>query len=261
MIGIIGIGNMGSAIADALAQAGVSASIFDIDSIKCLSLKEKHKNLVIAQGEAGLVVESDVLIIATKPQLLDSVLEYVSVCGNERKIIVSIAAGVSTKYIESKLNFKAKIIRGMPNLAAKVANSMTALCKGKYASDKDLVQVEEIFEHIGVTLRVKETEIDKITAVSGSGPGYIFHFLDLFQQASQKLGFSKSQAKELVLATARGAVALINDEDEFADLCNQVCSKGGTTEAGINAFNASNLDKVFEVVLNSAYARAQELGK
>ena len=261
MVGIIGAGNMGGAIAGALAEAGMQACIYDIDSTRCLSLSKKYSNLVVLQGEAGLIVESNILIIAVKPQIIDPLLDDIAECGNKDKLIISIAAGITTNYIESKLPFQAKVIRCMPNLPVKVGKGITALCKGANASDEDLLHAIDLFGRMGKILKIEESEMDKITAVSGSGPGYIYHLLAILQRSVQKLGFSQEQAKDLVMGVVKGSVELIEPEDEFSDLSAMVCSKGGTTEAGISAFKDSDLENIFDEVLNRAHKRAKDLSK
>lgn len=261
MIGIVGIGNMGGAIAEALLLAKSRVCVFDVDNVKLSELKQKYNNVAIAKNVESLLKSSETIILAVKPQYLQPVLEDIVNAKCVDKVFVSIAAGIPTAFIEEKLGSSTKVIRCMPNLPAKIAKSVTALCKGKYASDQDLAVVDDMLKNIGITLRVEESEIDKVTAVSGSGPGYLYHILASYQRAAQKLGFSREQAKDLVYGTVKGAVELIDIEDEFSELCSQVCSKGGTTEAGVNALNNNNIDKIFEEVLNSAYDRAKELAK
>ena len=148
----------------------------------------------------------------------------------------------------------------MPSRAAKVRRSVTAVCRGTHARACDLDLVCDIFSRIGTAIVVEESQIDAITAVSGSGPGYLFYLLACFQKAAVKLGFTPEQAQELVYGTACGSIELANGED-FEQLCRQVCSKGGTTEAGIAQFKAVGMEDIFVTVLEAASKRAGELSK
>lgn len=261
MIGILGAGSMGSAIACSLSKAGRSVAVYDPDPARSRLVREGSPSVLIAQNEKSLITDTDIVIIAVKPQGIEPVLKQIGISADPEKIIVSIAAGITTGYIERHLPFKAKVIRTMPNLAVKTERSVTALCRGVNSRESDLDRAVEIFDVLGATLRVDECDMDKITAVSGSGPGYIFYFLETFVKSVAKLGFTSEQAHKLVFNTFMGTASIARDGGEFSNYCAQVCSKGGTTEAGISAFADARLDNIFDDVLNRAVARASELGK
>jgi len=257
MVGIIGCGNMGGAIARALIDAGVSVSLFDSDHEKSSTLAGAAPHASASADIPSLVSACETVVLAIKPQLMDQV----ATAQLQGKKVISIAAGLPTSYFEKNIGGNVSVIRVMPNLPAKVGKSVSALCKGTYATEADLAFACAIFEKVGTVLTVAESDIDKVTAVSGSGPGYIYALLDSFEKAAVGLGFSKEQAHTLVLGTVRGAVALIDDQDEFDALRAAVCSKGGTTEAGITALTDVDTDAIFRDVVGRAAKRAKELSK
>jgi pyrroline-5-carboxylate reductase len=255
-IGIVGCGNMGGAIAKALIDAGVPVRLFDADQSKASALAMTSKTRAV-KSVAELIDDSDTVVLAVKPQMMDSV----ATAQLRDKKVITIAAGLPTSYFERMIGGEISVVRVMPNLPAKVGKSVSALCKGAHATDEDLAAAKDIFDKVGCTLIVDECDIDKVTAVSGSGPGYIYALLDSFEKAAMSLGFSKAQAHTLVLGTVRGAVALIDDTDEFDALRAAVCSKGGTTEAGITALTDAKTDATFCDVVARAAKRAKELSK
>lgn len=257
MVGIIGCGNMGGAIAHALLKAKQDVVLFDLDKDKLEFFNSQYSTASIANDLDELIIACKTVVLAVKPQYIDSVL----LPSLKDKLLISIAAGIPCSHIEDTVGEKPRVIRTMPNLPAKIGKSVTALAKGKFASVDDLELAKEILSYVGITIIVDEENIDKVTAVSGSGPGYLYRFLEAYQKAAMDLGFSKEDAKSLVMGTVKGTVELIEDKDEFSDLCSQVCSKGGTTEAGISALNDANIDKTLNDVLNRANNRAKELAK
>lgn len=248
---------MGGAIAHALLKAKQNVILFDLDKEKLDFFDKEYSTACVAADLDELITASTTVILAVKPQYIDGIL----LDQLKDKLLISIAAGIPCAYIEEKVGNCPRVIRTMPNLAAKIAKSVTALAKGSAATEDDLELALEIMSYVGDTLVVAEEDIDKVTAVSGSGPGYIYRVLEAFQNAAVEIGFSQDDAKKLVLGTIKGTVELIEAEDEFADLCSQVCSKGGTTEAGISALNDAKINDIFFDVLTRANNRAKELGK
>ena len=257
MIGIVGCGNMGGAIAKALLAAGEKVCLFDATPEKAREIAGNAPHGAVATDVAGLIAVSDTVLLAVKPQMMDEVVTP-ALAG---KSIITIAAGLTTAYFEKRVGGNARVVRVMPNLAAKIGKSTSALCKGRFAADDDLARAKAVFDKIGTTVVVDESAIDNVTAVSGSGPGYLYALLDSFEKSAVGLGFSKEQAHALVLGTVRGAVALIGDHDEFDALRAAVCSKGGTTEAGITALKDAHIDAMFGEVVARASQRARELSR
>ncbi len=261
MIGVIGCGNMGEAIIAGIKARYKRGEIvaYDKDIKKLNRIKSKHK-VPATKKPLELSAKSKTILIAVKPQDINTVLDTLK-DSYKNQLIISIAAGISTSYIEKYLDKRARVVRVMPNLAAKVAKSISAISKGRFASKSDLTKAKKIFENIGQTLEIKEKYMDAVTAVSGSGPGYIFYFLYCLQEAARGLGFSKREAKELVLQTFKGAAELVSEKDDFLKLVNQVACKGGTTEAALKQFKKKNLKNTTISAVRKGCQRANKLSK
>lgn len=268
-IGIIGYGNMGSAIGQRLkAQFRVWA--FDKDKSKTAGLR----GIEIAADVLSLINAVRAVILSVKPQDFEEVLKGISGAIGT-KLVISIAAGISTAYIENRLG-QVRVIRAMPNLPAKVGKGITCLCRGGFASAKDLDFAKKIFGNLGETMPVEESLMNAVTAVSGSGPGYFYHliqgkkkqewedyaqlvFAPRLSEAAQRIGFTAAQAELLAQATVEGSVALLKESGLLPEvLCKQVTSKGGTTEAGLRVL--LGIDSLTDAVL-AALRRAEELSK
>lgn len=258
---------MGSAIAGRLKRK-YKVAVFDKDKskTKCLA------GIRVVGNALELVKNTDVIILAVKPLDFDMVLAEVK--GYiDGKLIISIAAGISTKYIENRLA-KARVVRAMPNLPAQIGKGMICLCKGRYAGKAELDFARELFGNLGLTLNVKEGLMNAVTAVSGSGPGYLYKllqgkrkreweecsindFLPKLSLAAQKIGFTLRQAKALAKTTVLGSIALLKASGlSPKELCLKVASKGGTTEAGLNVLSKGG---TLEEAVKAALKRAGEL--
>jgi len=261
MIGIIGCGNMGCALIKGLKRQrkGSRLVIYDKDRVRQAKIRKASK-VKAAKCLEELILRSKTLIIAVKPQDMNSVLAVIGK-SYSKQLVISIAAGISTSFIQKNIGPKARVVRVMPNLAAKVAASISAIAKGKFATGSDLVKARNIFKSVGACLILDEKEIDAATAISGSGPGYIYYFLHCFQSAAVKLGFSKNIAKLLTFHTVKGAVNLLSETDDFLSLVNQVASKGGTTEAALKLLEKKKFKKIIEEAAETAKKRAKELAK
>jgi pyrroline-5-carboxylate reductase len=269
-IGILGFGTMGSAIAERL-KSRYQVCVFDKDQSKTNSLQ----GMDVAGDVSALVSWSDALILAVKPQDFSNMLAEVqpAVAG---KLIISIAAGISSAYIESVLG-RARVIRVMPNLPVKIGKGLACLCKGRYADDADIDFSRELFNSVGKTLKIEEPMMDAATAVSGSGPGFFYAllehmpqeqwedfsrkvFIPAFSQAAQAVGFPERDAGVLARVTTEGSLALLKETRLSAErLRLQVTSKGGTTEAGLKALQG-DVERLSAAV-GAALGRARELSK
>ena len=210
---------MGQAIAQQL-KSGYQIYVLDKDSNKTQGLE----GVSIAQNLQALLTSSDTLILAIKPQDFDGVLNEIKGF-LKTQLVISIAAGITSAYIETRLQ-KARVVRVMPNLPAKVAQGMIALCKGKYAQDEDLTFAQELFTRLGKTLIINEDKMDAVTAVSGSGPGFFYSLIQPLDKtkweefgnmvftpaligSAKQAGFSAEEAAVLASSTTNGSIALL----------------------------------------------------
>jgi pyrroline-5-carboxylate reductase len=268
-IGIIGFGNMGSAIAQRL-KGFFRVFIYEKDLTKL----QNADGMTVLGSIEDMLDAAQTIIIAVKPQDFDSVMEELR--GKIiKKVIISIAAGISTDYIEERVG-EVPVIRAMPNLPAKIGMGMICLCKGRYALETDLSYSRELFDLLGKTLVFDESMMDAVTAVSGSGPGFFFGLIEdkpesewpvyatniftpLLIEAAREIGFNQQQAQTLAVATAEGSLALLRQTESTPEALRiQVTSKGGTTEAGLKVLSQTH--SLVEAV-KAAAQRATEIAK
>jgi len=269
-IGIIGYGNMGSAIGERL-KTKYQIYTFDKDKNKT----KKLSGIYVTDNILDLLRKVETVILAVKPQDFDSILNEIK-NNIEGKLIISIAAGIPTSYLEKILG-EVRVVRVMPNLPARVGKGMSCLCKGRFASEEDLDLAEEVFKRVGETLLINENMMDAATAVSGSGPGFFCdlvegespdeikdfseqYFIPSLNASARSIAFTPIQAKILAEATGGGIVEyLISQHLTPSEVKKQVASPGGTTEAGLEVLlhDIKNLEKA----VKAAAKRAEELSK
>ena len=204
----------------------------------------------------------DCIVAAVKPQLIDDIMadyiEHLAPGG----YVLSIAAGYSGARL-SRLMGDAPVIRTMPNLPAAIGCGVSGICPGPHASSIHVTQAEAFMRRAGATITVgSEDKLDKVTAVAGSGPGYVFEIARAYAEAAMAQGFDEDEARDMVLGTIGGAIAMASEPSapSLEELRNSVTSKGGTTAAGLGALNADGgLSKRLHDTLQAAYDRAVEL--
>jgi len=266
-IGIIGFGNMGSAIAERIKK-DYSVFVFEKDPAKTAALSGIRASATVKE----LLGESDALILAIKPQDFDSVLAELR-GAVKNKVVISIAAGITTAYMEKTLG-EASVIRVMPNLAAHIGEGVSGIYKGKYSTQDDLKLAREILSHVGTALVFeREDMIDAVTAVSGSGPAYFCHYIknkasadekkDEFilklAKAAESIGFDNIMARRLAERTTEGTISvLIEKHLSCEELIKRVASKGGTTEAALSVLDKGGS---LEEAVKAALKRAKELSR
>ena len=269
IIGIIGFGNMGQAMGEHL-KFDYQIVVFDKDNSKLKDLKK----ITIADNIVNLISQVDTLILAVKPQDFALVLNEIKDQIN-KKLIISIAAGITTAYVE-KYSDRIRVIRVMPNMPAKIGKGMSCLCKGKFASLEDLKFAQELFKRMGETLILKEDMMDAATAVSGSGPGFLYDlsegksleeikkftqdvFIPALKESAREIGFRYNDAHILSKATAEGSIAYLEKTKiSPGEAKRQVASKGGTTEAGLEILLKGGSLKE---AVKAALKRAKELSQ
>jgi pyrroline-5-carboxylate reductase len=264
-IGIIGCGNMGEAILERLSrliEKSTSIMVSEMDVKRREYIQSKYK--IIVEIDNNLVVKaSDVIIIAVKPKDLKKLLKEELCCSLDKsKLVISIAAGVTTKFIEDIIGEKMPVVRVMPNMPALVGEGVSSLSAGKFATKENVALAKEIFSLIGSVVEVDEAMVDAVTAVSGSGPAYYFYFIEAMIEAAKELGLADAAARELVLKTFFGTAKLLETtKQDPVELRSKVASKGGTTEAAISSLAAKNFKGIVKAALKAACDRSREMAR
>ncbi len=259
---LYGCGKMGGALLAGWRSAGITAQFDDVyvfDKIALASHDEGH--IFIVGGLDVLTVAPEVVVLAVKPDQLDEVLADCKARFAEADpLYISIAAGREISFYQARLNEKAKVIRVMPNLPATVGKGVAALTPNPYAGEADKELAERLFAAVGKTLWVDEAQMHAVTALSGSGPAYLYYFLEALSAAGEALGLAPGAATELARETVIGASRLLEQSgDAAAHLRKNVTSPGGTTEAGIAALDAAGFREAVHSALSAAAARSEEL--
>lgn len=258
-IGLIGAGNMGEAI----VSNCLKKFLLKINEERSSRRKYMQKKYGVQAVDLGYLTKwADMIILAVKPQDLGSVLNELKNSISKKPLVVSIAAGVSTRYIERVLGNEIRVMRAMPNMPAFVGAGITAVCRGEFTKTSDIALTRRVFDHIGETVVVKESQMDSITAVSGSGPAYVYLFMEELVSSAKKIGLEAGLASLLVEKTLKGSIALLAQEKTHpAALRAKVTSKGGTTQAALRVFKTKKFGRTIEQALKAAKRRAKELSK
>jgi len=255
-LGIIGLGNIGLSLLNSFdLEEKQKIYAYDIDKHRLASLRHclKCKNL------SEMTANANVLILAIKPQDISIFIKKNNkYLAQYKPLLISVAAGIKTTFFE-KLISKIRIIRVMPNLAIKVKESISFISGGKFITKNDLKITQEIFSKSGKIIFANENQLDNATAISGSGPGYLFFFMEILYKNAINLGFSRNTARLMVLQTFQGAVSLAKSNEEFKHLMSQVTSKNGTTEAAFKVFKQKNLSTIVTEGIKAANKRSWEI--
>jgi len=226
-IGIIGFGNMGIALAEGI----VSDRKFSFDDIVVSDKDKKKISLAKKNGfktatNKEVAKNSGIVILAVKPAIIEEVIEEINPILNSRKLLISIAAGVKIKSIEKKLIKEVPVIRVMPNLNVKVKMGIIVYCKGKYARDEKYDRVfNEIFSPVGIVMKMPESKFDSITAISGSGPGFIFYIADVLKKICEKKGIKGKKAVALVKGLFYGSGKMLFESKETPQKLKDISNK------------------------------------
>ena len=264
-IGLIGGGNMAQAIIAGLLKSGRSSS----DILVCDPNQDCRKALAELgitsfADSAPVMAQADVIVLAVKPQVMDSVLTTLADSLRVTQVIISIAAGITIHTIRRQLNdAQNPVVRVMPNTPALIGEGMSALASDHALSDDIKIAVQEIFDACGQALWIpSEDAIDAVTAVSGSGPAYFFLIIENLIITGSRLGLSPEIASALVTQTAKGAAGMVEASDVGPSVLRErVTSPGGTTEAALNVFNEGDFADLVDRALIAARDRAGELSK
>ncbi|MFP4580030.1 MAG: pyrroline-5-carboxylate reductase [Candidatus Sumerlaeia bacterium] len=264
-LGLIGCGNMGSALLAGVVKAGVVSTdcvgLTDVDAAKASALAaDLGAKQCVSNGE--LLEFADVVILAVKPQVMGDVLAELASSVREKHLFISIAAGIPLSMIEGKLGGDVRAIRVMPNTPALLGCGASGLAKGRLATDADMQRAIDIFQAVGVAVEVDEDQINAVTGLSGSGPAYVFRMAEVLVRAGEKAGLDAAASLMLARQTILGAARMMTETtDSPEELRRKVTSPGGTTEAGLKVMDEGGFAELIEKVVIRARDRGDELGK
>lgn len=264
-IGFIGCGKMASAI----IGGGIASKFVNSGDILASEISEeianvKHQALGInvITSNKELVEKSDVIFVATVPSCVEGVLNEIKSYLTTDKLVVSIAAGVTTGFINSILGDDIRVVRVMPNTPALVLEGMSGVVGGKSAKDEDVDFVVEFLSKIGKAIKVEESQMDIVTAISGSGPAFYYKVINEIARAGEKLGLDYEKALTLSIQTAIGAAKMLLNSDKSAeDLIASVATKGGCTRVGVDYLDEEDTAKLFYNLIDKTATKANALGK
>ena len=263
-IGFIGCGKMAGAIIKGIVKTGF------ISTENVLASKSNPDNLEEVSKKLGIKITldnkevakfGDIIFIGVKPNQVENVINEIKNEITSEKIIVSMAAGVKTRQIENLLPQSSKVIRVMPNTPVLVNEGMTGIAGSKAVSDNDIKIVQDIFNSIGKSVVVEESQIDIVTAISGSGPAFFYKVINDIARAGEKLGLDYEKSLLLSIQTAIGAGKMaLNRSISMEELISNVATKGGCTRVGADVMEDKDTEQIFLEVIKSTAEKARQLG-
>lgn len=260
----VGAGNMAEALVKGVLRAGLAlpshVTVTDVQEdrrrcfIESFGVQARASNREAASG-------ADILVLAVKPQQMKDVMAEIRGALPDGALVISIAAGLTTATLEEGLG-GVRVVRVMPNTPALVGAGVSALCPGAHAAAEDVGLAKSLFSAVGTTVEVTEGHMDAVTAVSGSGPAYVFYIMEAMLAAAARMGLPEDVAKQLVFGTIGGASRLVTESGlPPAELRARVTSKGGTTAAALDVMQRRELAGAVIDAMLAAQRRAQELSR
>jgi pyrroline-5-carboxylate reductase len=261
-VAIVGVGAMGEALFSGLKRAGWAAADLALcvrREARAAELGKRSRSL-ITLDPIEAIEDRDVVVIAVKPRDVPEVLNQLKMRIGKRQMVLSLAAGVTTGTYETQLGAVA-VVRAMPNTPALVGEGVTGVARGSYATDDQVETAIEILGAVGPVRLLDESLLDAVTAVSGTGPAYVFLMAEALTEAAVREGLPRDVAEEFVHQTIRGAGHLLTDTQTTpAELRSQVTSPGGTTAAAVHVLEERGFRALVEDAVRAAAKRAAELG-
>ncbi|HEX6922260.1 MAG TPA: pyrroline-5-carboxylate reductase ProI [Bacillales bacterium] len=215
----------------------------------------------VSRDKKEVIHDADMIILSMKPKDITDALQSIKPYVGANQLVVSVLAGVSTDYISNQLESEAPVVRAMPNTSAMIGFSATAIAGGEFASENHIESVKTLFQTIGTTTVVEENDLHAITGLSGSGPAYIYYFVEAMEDAAAEAGLKEDVAKELIVQTLVGAAEMLKkSEDHPSVLRKKITSPGGTTQAGLETLEKYKYQEALMECIKKAAARSIELG-
>ncbi len=264
-IAFLGGGNMAEALIKGLLAAGTTRQeqiiATDVSDDRLAHLKKAY-GVGAAKSNIDAARQADVIILSVKPQVIEKVLSEISSALDNRKLVISIAAGIAVAKVEKALKEGSRVVRVMPNTPALVLAGAAAISGGKNATSEDIALTLSIFNSVGRAVVVEEKLMDAVTGLSGSGPAYVFMIIDALSDAGVKAGLPRQLALELSAQTVFGSAKMVLETKEHpGKLRDMVTSPGGTTIEGLHALEKGKLRATLINAVEAATVRSRELGK
>ncbi len=258
--GFIGLGNMASAIIRGMRAcegfAGADICGFDIDGSRAALLSVRA-----CESAAACARLSDVLILAVKPQTLDSVLQEIEHCLGRDRLLVSIAAGKPVQYYENRLG-PVPFVRVMPNINATVSASVSAVCGGGFASAEQVETVKTLFSSVGTVYELPESQFSAFGAIAGAAPAYAYMFIDALASAGVRAGLPKQLALKIAADVAAGSAKMIRESGAHPmELADRVCSPSGTTIEGLHRLRERGFEGAVYAAIEAVVEKDKKIGK
>ena len=262
-VAILGAGVMGETLLSGLIRAGRRTEdllVGEKRSDRAAELEERYGVSAVTNVEAAQ--KADTLALVVKPQDMGDLLAEIAPAVRPGQLVVSLAAGITTAFIETRLPEGVAVVRVMPNTPALVDEGMAAISRGSHCDEEHLLEAESLLASVGRVLRVPERQLDAVTAVSGSGPAYIFFVVESMIEAGVHLGLPRGTASELVVQTVVGSAKLLRETGEHPTvLREQVTSPGGTTAAAVRELEDHKVRAAFLTALEAARDRSRALAE
>lgn len=262
----LGAGSLAEAIISGIIKSGI-ISFEDIyvtnkSNLKRLKYLEEEYRVQYSTNKEALAKEADIIVLAMKPKdataSIDSIKSYLT----KDQLIISVIAGLSTDEIEQAIGIDIPVMRVMPNTSALIGESATALTPGKYVTNEHIQESNQLFQTIGLTKMVAESDMHTVTAISGSGPAFIYYMVEAMEKAAIDMGMDEETASELLTQTVIGAGKMLQQSGETpAVLRKNITSAGGTTEAGLTDLASHDFQQIITSCINHARERSIEIGK
>jgi pyrroline-5-carboxylate reductase len=264
-IGFLGTGNMAEALIKGLTVAGVvePQKIHGSDPRRerCNEMRERYGIHVTTHNE-DVVRHAEIVVLSIKPQILPKVCDEVAPHLKPDALVISIAAGIPLSVLERRLPPGTRVVRTMPNTPALVGAGATAIAAGPHARDEDVAAAQRIFDAVGKSVVLDESQLDAVTGLSGSGPAYVFLIIEALSDAGVKMGLSRYNAQALAAQTVLGSAKLLIETNEHPGrLKDMVTSPGGTAIAGLHTLEAGGLRTTLINAVEAATVRSRELGE
>jgi pyrroline-5-carboxylate reductase len=262
MIAILGAGKMGEALLSGLLRAGRPPS--DVVAVvrrpaRGAELTQRYGIAVLDMASA--VKDSDTLVLGVKPQDMDRLLSEAAGHVAAGQLVISVAAGITTSFIERRLPENVPVVRVMSNTPVLVDEAMSVISAGRFATEAHLVRAEELLRPVGKVLRIPESQQDAATALSGSGPAYVYYLVETMVDAGILLGVPRATARDLVVQAVFGAATMLRESGEHPVLLREaVTSPGGTTISAIRELENHSVRAAFLAAIEAARDRGHELG-